>query len=102
MLPSNCEYIAVLLVLSLFTVSLFFPELKNLGRLGSFWIGLTFFLGLSTTFDAMAIALGWWWFPPNKNIGVDFFYVPIEEIILFVLIYLLVVCAWEYPADDMV
>jgi lycopene cyclase domain-containing protein len=101
MLSSRLEYFCLLVVLSLFTWAAFAPELRHLSTHRYFWLAFAIHLSLCSLFDSLVIYLRWWSFSPHKISGVIIVNVPVEEFILFALIFLLCVCAWEWSVDEL-
>lgn len=95
MLDSRLEYLAILLTLCIFTVSLFGPQIKLLRRKSEFWCALTTFLLMGFGLDLIAMSWGWWSFANTRVIGLHVGQVPIEEFVLFIVIFILAISAWE-------
>lgn len=82
-------------VLGCFTLALFEKELSLQIRTSAFWLGLGSFELACFILDLSGLLLAWWTFPPDRNIGLLLAGLPIEEFILYGLIYVLAICSWE-------
>jgi lycopene cyclase domain-containing protein len=96
MLPRAFEYLIVLLVLALFVCAAAWPQVRALARDRAFWLSLTVYMILCVMLDVFAVRLGWWSFPAPTNIGIAVGRVPIEEFLLFILIFISAIVAWKF------
>lgn len=94
-IPPEADYLILVLLFSVVCVAIFLEELRELSTTFPFWCGLISWTSISTALDCLAIQLGWWAFSDDKILGICVFSVPLEEIALFIAIYLFAVCAWE-------
>lgn len=95
MLPQQYEYLAFLSILSVFIWAAYCEEITDLLESAQFWISLTVFMLLCVVLDLVAVHLGWWQFNSAKVCGLWVLSLPVEEVVLFYLIYTLTICAWE-------
>ena len=94
-IPSNFEYLALLL-LGLALGWLFFGSrtLRLAGK-PEFWVGLLLYLGVCAWFDFSGLRLGWFQFDSTRILGITVFTVPVEEYLLFAQFYFFTAVAWE-------
>jgi lycopene cyclase domain-containing protein len=95
MVPSNVEYLLVLASLALAGVALFPEQLRLLVRRPEFWLAYLIFLIVATALDVFALQLKWWSFTSAEICGLSIWRIPIEEFLLFSLMFSLVVASWE-------
>lgn len=95
MLPSNFEYLLVLAALALAGGALFPEQLRLLVRSSEFWCAYLTFLVVATAIDVCALQLEWWSFTSAEVCGLYIWKIPIEEFLLFSLMFGLVVASWE-------
>lgn len=98
MIPAAFEYLVLNIVLACFTLAIFGSELKVQVRTTAFWIGLTAFLVACFVLDLAGLKLAWWTFPPDRNVQLLVVGLPVEEFLLYALIYVLAICSWELEA----
>lgn len=98
MIPASFEYLVVNIVLGCFTLAIFGSELKGQVKTRAFWFGLTVFLATCFVLDFVGLKLNWWTFPPDRNVQLLIVGLPIEEFMLYALIYVLAICSWELEA----
>lgn len=98
MIPTAFEYLVVNVVLACLTLAILGPELKEQVRTLAFWVGLGSFLVACFVLDLAGLKLGWWTFPPDRNVQLLIVGLPVEEFLLYALIYVLAVCSWELEA----
>jgi lycopene cyclase domain-containing protein len=84
-----------------FVLSAFSRQITAISREKSFWLSLAIYLLSCALLDFTAIRLGWWSFSIKKICGLRIAEVPVEEFILFILIFLLTLSAWEASADEL-
>lgn len=94
MLPANLEYLLLLLTLTLFSLTLFASELKEAVATRPFWVAMAGYLSAGFLLDLTAQKLGWWEFNNTKVLGPMLLSVPLEEFLLFALVFLLAIGAW--------
>jgi lycopene cyclase domain-containing protein len=99
MLPREYEYLIVLLVLALFVCATGWDQVRALMRDKPFWLSLAVYMALCAILDVSAVRLGWWSFPAPTNIGIVVCRVPIEEFLLFILIFVSAIVAWKFLAQ---
>lgn len=95
MLPAKYEYLAVLVVLTIFVTAAAWEEVRAVIRERAFWISFAAYVVLCAGLDVTATRAGWWDFPAPTNIGTSLAGVPIEEFALFFVIFLSAVSAWK-------
>ena len=96
MLPQEFEYFAVLLVLMTFVTAAAWEQVRALTQERAFWVSLAAYLVLCVMLDVSAVRLEWWSFPAPTNIGLTVGGVPIEEFLLFVVIFVSATAAWKF------
>ncbi len=99
LVPQQADYLALVLLLNLLTSAIFWEELVQLSVKAHFWGGLGTFMTACIALDWIALKVGWWSFDEERILGVYVLQqIPIEELALFALIYVLAVSGWEsYP-----
>jgi len=95
MLPAKYEYLAVLLVLTIFITATAWEQVRALIKERAFWISFAAYVVLCVGLDVTATRAGWWDFPAPTNMGANLAGVPIEEFVLFFVIFLSAVAAWR-------
>jgi lycopene cyclase domain-containing protein len=95
MIPSKFEYLLVLAALALAGSALFPNQLAVLVRSSEFWCAYLSFLLIATAIDVVALILNWWSFTSIEVCGLSIWKIPIEEFLLFSLMFGLVVASWE-------
>jgi lycopene cyclase domain-containing protein len=96
MLPPESEYLAVLLVLMIFVAAATWEQVRTLLKERAFWLSLAAYLVLCTALDVIAVRLQWWSFPAPTNMGIWLGGVPIEEFVLFIVIFISATAAWKF------
>jgi lycopene cyclase domain-containing protein len=96
MLPPESEYLVVLMVLMLFVAAAAWEQVRTLAKERAFWLSLVVYLVLCIALDIIAVRLRWWSFPAPTNFGITVGGVPIEEFILFVVIFVSATAAWKF------
>lgn len=81
--------------------SLFLDQLLKLFRSKAFWLSFALYFLFCTMADYVAIRLGWWVFADDKILGIHFITIPLEEYILFALIYFLTIGFWEAQCHEL-
>ena len=94
MIPMKYAYLVIIVVLELFTISAFFEELRVFVRKAEFWISMLMFLFICTIVDTVGLRFAWWTFSSQRICGVYFLKLPIEEFLLFSLIFALALSSW--------
>ena len=101
MIPEPYEYLVLIAAYAILIVAIFLPQAVALVSSKQFWVSAAVFGGLWTLFDAAGITLGMWEFSPSKTIGYEVWKIPIEEFIVFFLIQLNTISAWNaFAAGD--
>lgn len=95
MIPESYEYLALIILYAVLTLSIFLPQVVSNLLSKQFWASIAFFAAAWTVFDVLGITLEMWHFSENKTIGVKILRVPIEEFLVFFLIQLNVISAWR-------
>lgn len=94
-MPEKLEYLIVLSVLLIFVLSAYSSEVLSLLRRREFWLSYCLFATLCTLLDLVAVRYEWWTFREKRISGLFLLSLPIEEFVLFSLIFVLAIAAWE-------
>lgn len=94
MLPHALEYLALLSLAGLSGGALFYDEIKLLSRDPAFWWGGLLFECMSLAVDLVAVDQEWWSFGEGKSTGLTVVTIPVEEFMLFGLVYVWVLAVW--------
>ena len=104
MIPEPLEYLALIAIYAVLIVSIFLPQVVESLRSRAFWISTMIFAGLWAAFDCLGIRLGMWSFSAARTVGLKIFEIPVEEFLVFFLIQLNTVAAWQafrlHPAAE--
>lgn len=100
MIDEKYEYLFILLTLGLTGLALVYDHLRSLVKKREFWLSMCIFCGYCLIIEAIAITLGWWQFNQAKVMGLWIGKVPVEELLLFPLIFSIIISVFESQAND--
>lgn len=100
MMPSEFEYLFVLMTFFAVGISILWVEFTTLLSSRLFWFGCSIFYVLCLAIEIIALKNGWWTFVPSKHLGLKIWQIPLEEFLLFGMFYALTVSAWEKIQRD--
>jgi lycopene cyclase domain-containing protein len=94
MLPSNLEYLTLILIYGLIIFTLLQDQARHVLAGKPFWLSCIAFCLLWTTLEMYALRNNWWEFSVDKICGIYIATLPIEEYVLFFLIHLSTTSLW--------
>ena len=100
MIPESLEYSMLLVVFATLIVALFTPQVIRILQTRQFWLSVAAFIAIWTVFDILGIRARAWIFSPVRLTRVAILGVPIEEYLVFFLIHLCAVAAWNSFQED--
>jgi lycopene cyclase domain-containing protein len=100
-ISSQLEYLFVLGVFSVVTHTLAWSELQDLLVTKAFWLSLSIYFVICSVVDWYAIKNGWWTFSSFRLCGASLFTIPVEEYILFAIVFTGTIVAWELLGDEL-
>lgn len=95
MIPTKLEYLFLLTVMALTGWSLFERPIRMLVRKRSYWASLVVFIVACAAIDLAALKLGWWRFSHERIVGFLIGPIPVEEFVLFTLVFSITIAIWE-------
>lgn len=95
MIPTKLEYLFLLAVMTLAGWSLFERPIRALAGKRSFWTNLAVFTVACAAIDVAALNLGWWRFSHERIVGILIGPIPVEEFVLFALVFSVTIAIWE-------
>lgn len=101
MFGSQFEYLFVLSLAALITVTMFWETILGLLRQRHFWITVGVLILFVIATDLVALKYEWWGFSPDKNIGFTILGIPCEEILLGFFFSTFSIAVWESIGHDM-
>jgi hypothetical protein len=96
MIPQRYDYLVTLAVLVLFMVAAYSREICRASGTREFWSGGLTFVLLCGALEVIGLSMRWWAFDMTKTCGLRLHGIPVEEFILFSLIYVLAISGWEH------
>lgn len=96
LMAETADYMTLLVAFGVFIWSFLGSRLSlMLLRSVVYWKGLLLFLIFCTSLETIALTATWWTFSSGRIAGIHLLAIPVEEYILFVGFYTLVVGSWE-------
>jgi len=95
MVPQPYDYLVTLAVLLAFVMAAYGREIHRVSRTREFWWAGVIFVLFCSGLEVLGLTLRWWVFDMSKTCGLRVHGIPIEEFILFSLIYMLAIAGWE-------
>jgi len=100
MIQSRFEFLFMILIFSLISVSLLWTTLESLAKSRVFWVSLVLFVVYSLLIESLGLWQNWWGFSSNKVVGIMILKMPLEELFIYIIFGGTTIGVWEFFSDD--